>query len=109
MLRAILAAWSARVRPDTLVTRDVAVFSPRPPDLASLRSVCTWREGHTAPIFAIEVVSQSEPRKEYAIAPDKYAASGAGELVGVMETVRSRGTTPAMVRRIRHAEASASG
>jgi hypothetical protein len=29
----------------------------------------------------MEVVSQSEPRKDYAIAPDKYAASGAGELV----------------------------
>jgi len=99
LLRAILTHWAARFRPDALVARElavrwdrerpangvdpeVAVFAQRPPgDLALLRSMCTWKEGHTAPIFAIEVVSDTEPRKDYAIAPDKYAASGVRELV----------------------------
>lgn len=46
-----------------------------------LRSVCTWKDGHPPPLFAIEVVSDTEPRKDYVIAPDKYAASGVRELV----------------------------
>jgi hypothetical protein len=45
-----------------------------------LRSVRTWLPGHTAPIFAVEVVSDTNPRKDYEIAPEKYAASGTGEL-----------------------------
>lgn len=99
LLRAILAAWAAKLRPDALIVRDfafrwdrerpkngvdpdVAVFAPRPPeDLTELRSVCTWKEGHRPPLLAIEVVSDTEPRKDYTIAPDKYAASGARELV----------------------------
>jgi Uma2 family endonuclease len=99
LLRAILAAWAAKHRPDALVVRDfafrwdrdrpkhgvdpdVAVFAPRPPeDPTDLRSVCTWKEGHRPPLLAIEVVSDTEPRKDYTIAPDKYAASGAQELV----------------------------
>lgn len=99
LLRAILAAWAAKFRPDALVVRDfafrwdrerpkngvdpdVAVFAPRPPgDLTDLRSVCTWKEGHRPPLLAVEVVSDTQPRKDYTIAPDKYAASGAQELV----------------------------
>jgi Uma2 family endonuclease len=99
LLCAILAHWAARFRPDALVARDlamrwdrerpkqgvdpdVAVFAARPPgDLALLRSVCTWKDGHAPPLFAIEVVSETEPRKDYSIAPDKYAASGTRELV----------------------------
>jgi Uma2 family endonuclease len=99
LLYAILAQWAARFRPDALVARDlamrfdrerpkegvdpdIAVFPARPPvDLALLRSVCTWKDGHVPPLFAIEVVSETEPRKDYSIAPDKYAASGTRELV----------------------------
>jgi Uma2 family endonuclease len=99
LLRAILTAWAAKFRPDALVVRDlafrwdrerpkhgvdpdVAVFVPRPPeDLADLRSVCTWKEGHRPPLLAIEVVSDTEPRKDYTIAPEKYGSSGARELV----------------------------
>lgn len=99
LLRAILSHWAERFRPDALIARDlafrwdrdrpkhgvdpdVAVFAPRPPEhAADLRSICTWKDGHIPPLFAIEVVSDTEPRKDYAIAPDKYAASGARELV----------------------------
>jgi Uma2 family endonuclease len=99
LLRAILTHWAARFHPQMLVARelavrwdrerpangvdpDVAVFPARPPgDLPSVRSMCTWKEGHVPPLFAIEVVSDTEPRKDYTIAPDKYAASGVRELV----------------------------
>jgi Uma2 family endonuclease len=97
LLRAILVHWAARFRPGALVARelavrwdrerpahgvdpDVAVFDVRPPE-ALPRSVCTWKEGHVAPRFALEVVSETEPRKDYSLAPDKYAASGTAELV----------------------------
>jgi Uma2 family endonuclease len=60
---------------------DVAVLSPPPPpDGEGLRSVRTWEQGHSAPLLAIEVVSTTNPKKDYVIAPDKYAASGTGEL-----------------------------
>jgi hypothetical protein len=97
LLRAILTHWAACFRPDALVARelavrwdrekpangvdpDVAIFSRRPPE-ALPRSVCTWKEGHVPPLFAVEVVSETEPRKDYSLAPDKYAASGTRELV----------------------------
>jgi len=95
LLRAILAAWAAS--PSVLVARnlavrwdeakprlgvdpDIAVFSPPPPRSSELTSVRTWLEGHAPPVLAIEVVSESDPRKDYVVAPDKYAASGTGEL-----------------------------
>lgn len=98
LLAAILAYW-ARGRGDTLVARnlavrwcedeprigvdpDVCVLSPAPPlEGRDLRSVRTWVPGHAPPLLAIEVVSDSDPRKDYAVALDKYAASGTRELV----------------------------
>ncbi len=96
LLRAILAAWAARVgtarvtrnlavrwiaaNPLVGVDPDVAVFAPPPPALEDLNSVRTWVDGHEAPLVAIEVVSENDPRKDYVIAPDKYAASGTREL-----------------------------
>jgi Uma2 family endonuclease len=97
LLRAILTHWAARFHPEMLVARelgvrwererpangvdpDVAIFPSRPPD-EHVRSMCTWKVGHTRPFFAVEVVSDTEPRKDYAIAPEKYAASGVRELV----------------------------
>ena len=63
------------------VDPDVSVFSPPPPlDGDDLRSVRTWEPGHSAPLLAIEVVSTTNPNKDYLLAPDKYAASGTGEL-----------------------------
>jgi Uma2 family endonuclease len=96
LLKAILAAWAARVgnafiarnlavrweesQPRVGVDPDVSVLSPPPPDPADLRSVRTWLPGHTAPRLAIEVVSESNPHKDYAVAPEKYAACGVSEL-----------------------------
>jgi Uma2 family endonuclease len=62
------------------VDPDVAVLSPPPPEGGELRSVRTWLAGHTAPCIAVEVVSETNPRKDYVMAPDKYAASGTREL-----------------------------
>jgi hypothetical protein len=97
LLKAILAFW-ARGRENVRIARnlavrwdeeeprigldpDVGVFSPAPPPEPNLRSVRTWLPGHFAPMLAIEVVSDTHPRKDYVTAPDKYAASGTGELV----------------------------
>lgn len=96
LLKALLAAWAARAgsafvarnlavrwdegHPQVGIDPDVCVLSPPPPNAADLRSIRTWLPGHSAPAIAIEVVSETNPHKDYAIAPDKYAASGAGEL-----------------------------
>jgi Uma2 family endonuclease len=97
LLKALLVAWAAARAGDALVVRnlavrwdeehpqigvdpDVAVLQPGPPWVGDLRSVRTWLAGHSAPVLAVEVVSETNPRKDYAIAPDKYAASGTKEL-----------------------------
>ena len=97
LLKALLTAWAARAAPSALVVRnlavrwneseprigvdpDVCVLSPSPPDAVELRSVRTWLAGQVPPMLAVEVVSETNPHKDYAIAPDKYAASGTGEL-----------------------------
>ena len=97
LLKALLAAWAARRGSTALVVRnlavrwneseprigvdpDICVLSPSPPDAVELRSVRTWLAAHFPPVLAVEVVSETNPHKDYAIAPDKYAASGTGEL-----------------------------
>jgi Uma2 family endonuclease len=97
LLRAVLDAWVARSgsgafvvrnlavrwlaeRPAVGVDPDVAVLAPAPPDPEHLPSLCTWLPGHVAPLLAIEVVSTTNPHKDYVIAPEKYAASGTQEL-----------------------------
>jgi hypothetical protein len=62
------------------VDPDVAVLMPPPPDAEDLRSLRTWTNGHAAPCIAVEVVSETNPHKDYVIAPGKYAASGTREL-----------------------------
>lgn len=96
LLRALLSWW-ARGRSDVQVARnlairwdeahpqigvdpDVCVLSPVPPEGRDLRSVRTWLPGHTPPRLAIEVVSETNPHKDYLVAPEKYASSGTGEL-----------------------------
>ncbi|MBX3186856.1 MAG: Uma2 family endonuclease [Labilithrix sp.] len=96
LLKALLAAWAAQ-RSDAFVARnlavrwdeshpqigvdpDVCVLSPAPPDPSELKSVRTWLADHEPPLLAIEVVSESNPHKDYAVAPDKYAACGVSEL-----------------------------
>jgi Uma2 family endonuclease len=95
LLKALLMLWAKRVggrvarnlavrwdeaRPQIGLDPDVAVFVPPPPEFDALRSVRTWRPGHTAPVLAIEVVSENDPRKDYEVVPEKYAASGTREL-----------------------------
>jgi Uma2 family endonuclease len=97
LLKALLSAWAARAPGSCCVARnlavrwdeahpaigvdpDLCVLSPAPLD-PRLRSVRTWRDGLSAPVLAIEVVSETNPRKDYTVAPDKYAASGTQELV----------------------------
>ncbi len=97
LIKLILVAWVARmgldaqvvrnlavrwneVRPQIGVDPDVALISPRTPEGVEVMSICLWREGHTAPRVAVEVVSTTNPNKDYNIVPDKYAASGTGEL-----------------------------
>src|SRR5437016_5043389 len=87
-LRALLAAWAARrdarvvrnvavrwdeEQPQIGVDPDVAVLVPPPPSAEELRSVRTWVADQVAPVLAIEVVSETNPHKDYSIAPDKYA------------------------------------
>jgi Uma2 family endonuclease len=94
LLRALLTVWASgkgRVvrnlavrwdesQPRVGVDPDVAVLMPAPSEGTDLKSVRTWVDGHTPPLLAIEVVSESDPRKDYVVAPDKYAASGTKEL-----------------------------
>ncbi|HVH46968.1 MAG TPA: Uma2 family endonuclease [Labilithrix sp.] len=79
VVRNLAVRWDAE-HPQIGVDPDVSVLSPPPPNRAELRSVRTWLEGHSAPIVAVEVVSETNPHKDYVVAPDKYAASGVGEL-----------------------------
>jgi hypothetical protein len=77
--------WDAAA-PRVGVDPDVCVLSPAPPwktlagGTTDLPSVRTWVDGHMAPRLAIEVVSETNALKDYAIAPDKYASSGTEEL-----------------------------
>jgi Uma2 family endonuclease len=96
LLKMLLAYWAAtnggmfvarnlavrwdQDHPKVGIDPDVCVLRPAPPDAKDLTSVRTWLAGHQAPLLAIEVVSESNAKKDYAIAPDKYAASGTGEL-----------------------------
>jgi hypothetical protein len=86
--RNLAVRWD-QAAPSVGVDPDVSVLSPRPPvpaaaepdGVGNLRSVLTWVPGHAPPRLAIEVVSETNPSKDYAVAPDKYAASGTEELV----------------------------
>jgi Uma2 family endonuclease len=96
LLRALLSWWARgqstvqvarnlavrwdQEHPQFGIDPDVCVLSPAPPEGRDLRSVRTWVPGHHAPMLAIEVVSETNPRKDYEVAPEKYAASGTQEL-----------------------------
>ncbi|MBI4815547.1 MAG: Uma2 family endonuclease [Deltaproteobacteria bacterium] len=62
-----------RVSPDVYLLDD-------PPERPFPLSFQTWRTGHRAPRFALEVVSEKW-KKDYDDAPDKYALLGTAELV----------------------------
>lgn len=97
LLVQILRAWARRSRRDARVGRnlalrwnqarpqvgvdpDVYVVEPPPPEGDDIKSLCTWKPGHVPPRVAVEVVSEWAPEKDYVEAPEKYAASGTGEL-----------------------------
>jgi Uma2 family endonuclease len=97
LVAALLAAWAARTGRNAFVARnlafrwdeehprfgvdpDVCLFEPSPPAAETLSSALLWKPGHSVPRLAIEVVSRNHPYKDYAVVPDKYAASGVGEL-----------------------------
>ena len=119
LMKAILAWW-ARSQPNTRVEDDMAihwdeehpsigldpdisVLRPAPPNDpdGDLSSVRTWVPGHSVPILAIEIVSKTNPRKDYEVVPDKCEACGIPELcifdphlAGPRRTRRSNGSTP---------------
>lgn len=68
-------------RPISVGYPDIALIEPAPPGVEALRSLKTWEEGHVPPRFAVEVVSATNPNKDYVRAPVKYAALGTRELV----------------------------
>lgn len=77
-----LACRWDRDHPSIGVDPDIALIEPAPPPEAStLRSLRTWEPGHVPPRFAVEVVSSTNPNKDYVTAPAKYAALGTRELV----------------------------
>lgn len=59
---------------------DVVLVEPRPPGGEALRSLRVWEPGHAPPRIAVEVVSHTDPRKDYAEAPLRCARLGAREL-----------------------------
>ena len=95
LTQALLLHWVARTGLDALIATnlafrwiearpkvgldpDVCLVEPAPPP--GSKALCTWRAGHHPPRLAVEVVSEGHPYKDYALAPEKYAASGVGEL-----------------------------
>ena len=98
LLRLILLAFVARSCRDALVAAnlacrwnvvkrrlgvdpDIALIEPAPPEGANVKSLLTWKPGHVPPRFAIEVVSETNPSKDYVDAPAKFARLGTRELV----------------------------
>ena len=95
LLKSLLDLWATRTgafvarnlavrwveaRPQVGVDPDVSVFREPPANPTELRSIKAWIEGHQPPAIAVEVVSETNSIKDYASAPDKYAASGTTEL-----------------------------
>lgn len=73
-IRWVKERWRIGVDPD------VCLVEPPPPEGDEVESVCTWMPGHHAPALAVEVVSGSNAYKDYASAPERYAACGTREL-----------------------------
>ncbi|MFO0609082.1 MAG: Uma2 family endonuclease [Polyangiales bacterium] len=71
--------WDA-AHPRWGVDPDVYLIVPRPPANQRHVSLRTWEPGVSPPLVAVEFVSENNARKDYEIAPDKYAASGTWEL-----------------------------
>jgi len=96
-LRQILARWLERTglhaqvvsnlavrwdpqHPKTGLDPDIALLHPPPPEGESVGSLLLWKPGHHVPPLAIEIVSPTNPHKDYQQAPHKYASLGVTEL-----------------------------
>lgn len=96
VLKALLSVWAARVG-DTMVARnlairwdprrpqmgadpDLCVLSPIPPEGRGLTSLCTWLPDHAPPRLAVEIVSHTNPHKDYYVAQEKYGGCAVEEL-----------------------------
>lgn len=66
--------------PQIGVDPDVYLVEPDIPEGELARSICTWKQGHTAPRVCVEVVSDHTWEKDYGDGPERYAASGVREL-----------------------------
>lgn len=77
--RNLAVRWDEQ-QPQVGIDPDLCVIEPATPEGDDLTSLRTWLPGHTAPQLAIEIVSESNARKDYLTAPDRYAACGVGEL-----------------------------
>ncbi len=66
--------------PKVGVDPDVAWVEPAPPEGLRVKSIRTWVKGHVVPRMALEVVSPTNPYKDYEIAPDRYGDLGVEEL-----------------------------
>jgi Uma2 family endonuclease len=77
--RNLAVRWDEK-NPRVGLDPDVCVLSPAPPTSEDWTSLRTWVEGHEPPPLAIEIVSHTNPNKDYVKAAPKYAASGTGEL-----------------------------
>lgn len=75
-----LAIRFARENPKVGVDPDLCLISPVTPEGDELDSLRLWEDGHHPPLLAIEVVSESNAKKDYVTAPDRYAACGCQEL-----------------------------
>ena len=77
--RNVAVRWD-EAHPKVGVDPDVCVLQPAPRDAQNVSSIRTWLPDHHPPVLAFEVVSESNPHKDYTLAPDKYAVSGTVEL-----------------------------
>lgn len=73
--------WDPK-HPKVGVDPDVYVVEEPPPDpkTGQVGSLRTWREGHSPPILAIEIVSNQRPQKDYKDSPEKHDLLGTFEL-----------------------------
>ncbi|MEO1273220.1 MAG: Uma2 family endonuclease, partial [Myxococcota bacterium] len=66
--------------PQVMVSPDVLILRPAP-DLLKHKSIQTWRPEQDPPLWAVEVVSDSNKSKDYDLNPAKYHQIGVEELV----------------------------
>ena len=64
-----------RAQPQIGVDPDIALIEPPPPEGELVECLCTWKEGHVPPRFAVEVVSRR--RRDTGVPPVRNARESA--------------------------------